>query len=516
MAKGLIDRVSGMMERVGLDPDDVFAYSAPRVAKIRNHRIGLASFAIKLGVVLFIVIKVLALDHGFLFREHITDGPILVSVADRYALGPESGGLGTCLPDGYCGRDETYTPPTYCNKGRDGQPPSDSSLAIDCNYWSTGNTPFPVGEAGAVTVASRVTVTTWQPTQNLRNGTCVIADWTDPLCRYASNAADTKTRYVADVEQYSIRLMHSVTGEQVRGSGSAIKSQGKLVTPEGKTVKEFPSDDGADILYVFEILEAAGLSRYCRLPGQCEPDEYGGLESPHFAPNNKNKETFRYAGFNVDVFINWKNDWKTPSKLSYEYSARLVPDVENKVVEYNYNDDGDQRQSFNRHSIKISFFVRGDFEKWSFTAFITSLLAGFVLLRFAEFLFKLILTEVVADKQVYKYVLHHRSEDMSCYRDMSPAEITKLREFAAEMNKKGNGIYLEYHAQSGKAEKNAGLADNSHFVIATEKETLAKKPKPPPPTRAPTAYAVNSDPDTADGNNCDDDEAPIVTNESSA
>lgn len=57
------------------------------------------------------------------------------------------------------------------------------------------------------------------------------------------------------MEQYSIRLMHSVTGEQVRGSGSAIKSQGKLVTPEGKTVKEFPSDDGADILYVFEILE---------------------------------------------------------------------------------------------------------------------------------------------------------------------------------------------------------------------------------------------------------------------
>ena len=111
---------------------------------------------------------------------------------------------------------------------------------------------------------------------------------------------------------------------------------------------------------------------------------------------------------------------------------------------------GAQRELFERRGIRLIVSFDGELSQFSAENLLLQIIGGLVLLSLASLVSHFIITKCLGMKEIYKSHLYEFSEDMSCYREVSPAQLKLMCKFAARANKQGRGIFSEYTRNKDK------------------------------------------------------------------
>eukprot|EP00729_Bicosta_minor_P003267 gene3267-22133_t len=298
------------MNKWGLDPDDVLAYSTTKKVLVRDAKVGVIYFTTIICVILYIIVIAIVNDRGFVVTEQVTEGALEIRVMDAWEISPKDWGFpeGMGLPQG-------------CKSGRCGR--------------------------------------------NTRN---------------QMNNSNLKMNY---------------------------DDFGEMRSANNTVVKEFQKGN-YDYISIDELLSAAGL------------DAYGGLDGPHFSSllENPNNSSFRHLGMNIVIEVEYANHFSDPEEtIKYVYRPRLVPGLDNTVIERRYSEIGDKRQKILRSGIGIEVVFTGTFEKFSFITLMGTIVAGLALVGGTNLALDFFLTHFLRDKDIYKSHLYATTEDFSVYRD---------------------------------------------------------------------------------------------------
>lgn len=408
--------------------DDVFAYEAPRTVRIRNAYIGIFDIMIKLAILGFVVFN-LWTGKGVTIFESVSSGAQEASIMDLYDLpsdkvypGGNYTGLGgdSCkLP--HCGRDPaTYKTPSYCGQNKAGDDVNGTGL--DCLFWSSGKVPVKESES-TFFVTSRVTMTDWSPAYP--DGCIINKNWSQS-CIF--NTSDRATKfYIPDVENYSIRMSHSVQGQKIKAAGSTLNAG----IMEGTNLT-FGSNE-YDYFRVADLLMAAGLGPH-------------GLDLIHdlHDDNADDAETNRYAGINIFVEISYftPNILK-PTHIEYKYK---VAHVENMGASYKtdfYNENGTMRMEEKRSGVRITFSFNGVIEQFDVLSSLMTLAVGLGMWAISGVIINLIVTRISSNKDIYNHYLYENSQhfsDLHALDQTDPEKMNSIRTFAKDFARHGNHI----------------------------------------------------------------------------
>jgi hypothetical protein len=283
----------------GSDPDDVCAYSTPKVTRIRSWQLGITSNGIKIFIIFFYIIGyTIIINKGYLRFSSIDKGIVQSSIFSR----PPS------------------HKPDYCCEcsARNGQPTDNATCPIagfntpanknvlgqtgkSCCYYGypkdSQSVRFATNGAGFLSFVTRynhLTTKTICPATNLTDAELGFA--VDPSC---SAIADKSAipYFIAGVEDFTIGLNHGISPASGGSVVSTKRMKGKLVRRDGdnvKVIKEWMFDDANDydkagtrksnydIITVAELMEASGewnINRHNRLvrPGEWAPSAEVGV-----------------------------------------------------------------------------------------------------------------------------------------------------------------------------------------------------------------------------------------------
>eukprot|EP00039_Didymoeca_costata_P000691 m.46833 g.46833 ORF g.46833 m.46833 type:complete len:385 (+) comp10414_c0_seq1:111-1265(+) len=330
------------------------------------------------------IILMFVLDENTRYENiELQKGYLFVQVKDPYG---DVDGNGT-------GVDVHYKPPQYCADTSSSNTTTTGTARprLPCLFWKFGNAVFPRHQSGQLSISTKVDVTNW--TDSEPPG-CRIQDWTNPNCEFPYT--EPTSYFIPDVEKYAINITHSISG---RAQGLSRLANGKLVGSDGTILKTYGHNVG-DILNVTDILIAANLPQFCKIPGKCAPDEYYGLSSDRVILNG----TFRELGLSLLVSVDWKNSpLSSPDTLFYTYTVSLVRGIEDQFLQIRYNDNGNKRLLYNRHSLRIQFAVNGEVQWVSFFKILTGINNSTMFIGLAGFAtYMLLLSHDNKDKHAIK------------------------------------------------------------------------------------------------------------------
>eukprot|EP00008_Paramoeba_atlantica_P003002 CAMPEP_0201488856 /NCGR_PEP_ID=MMETSP0151_2-20130828/19886_1 /ASSEMBLY_ACC=CAM_ASM_000257 /TAXON_ID=200890 /ORGANISM="Paramoeba atlantica, Strain 621/1 / CCAP 1560/9" /LENGTH=382 /DNA_ID=CAMNT_0047874245 /DNA_START=96 /DNA_END=1244 /DNA_ORIENTATION=+ len=361
---------------MGFSLDDLASYQTPRVAKIKDRRLGLLWYGGCSLVILYIV------GYAYLFeKEYLLLEPPLGAVRTS-AMSPRdvNSSYENPTPDQlpYCrvpGRDSFNGFPTY-----------------PCLYFDQDLAVFPIGEDSAISLSTRLT----NDTVELEGCTAFDSNcpWT-PVDDEADN-------FIANVENFTIMIEHSFTATEV---GYTMKSStdlsGRIVNRKGKKM-ETPSPNRVgekgetDIMTVSLLLEAAGID---------------SLDDESLATENR---SIRDDGIVILVFITYSNTFTYNTyKTRYEISA--IPQPTKFKVEQPIYLNEDSILRWNRHGIKFIFIQAGLLGAFDFSVFLLTFISGIGLVAVCSVFVDMLAVYLVPQKDLYykyKYLESPELEDI--------------------------------------------------------------------------------------------------------
>ncbi|KAF9972754.1 cytochrome c oxidase subunit 1 [Actinomortierella ambigua] len=249
----------------------------------------------------------------------------------------------------------------------------------------------------------------------------------------------TPASYVADIEEFTLMLEHSIRGQ---ASGVEIRSgnmeYGELIdSATGLAVKRWDDQIRAltsptwynknDVSLMATAAGAVGSSSFqqwdpsasvldAKLPWKSRPHKIAGdvmrvgdllraadiqLDTISESPMATRNETIRSAGVVIIVVIQYGAVGWNPNKISYRYMPKAIPDQEYKAVETIRDFQAGRRVEINRHGIKIVISQHGQLGKFSLMTLLTNLVAAVALFKVANILVELMMLRLHPQKVVY-------------------------------------------------------------------------------------------------------------------
>ncbi|KAG0266105.1 cytochrome c oxidase subunit 1 [Actinomortierella ambigua] len=370
--------------------------------------------AFQLSILLYIASSVI-LQQRYLSTENIISGAVRISLRS-----PQGG---------------VQTRP-YC------QPPEHP-----CLYWDANDILYDPNIDGAlVTTRAHVRqVGPWpltsQPNHPDSLHHCDINVPTTPGCDAEQTPVTilTPASYVADIEDFTLMLEHSIrgqaTGIEIRSgnmeygelidsaSGLTVKrwdDQSRTITPPGWFSKNdaplmatAPGSAGSSVQQQWDPSVSPANTKP---PWNSRPHKIAGdvmkvsdllraadvqLDAISESPMAVNNETIRSAGVVVIVVIQYGAAGWNPSKISYRYMPKAIPDQEYKVIETIRDFQAGHRVEINRHGIKIVISQHGQLGKFSMMTLLTNLVAAIALFKVANILVELMMLRLHPQKLFY-------------------------------------------------------------------------------------------------------------------
>ncbi|CAI2175271.1 6088_t:CDS:2, partial [Funneliformis geosporum] len=289
---------------------------------------------------------------------------------------------------------EILTNPPYCTGGE-----------LPCAYWGSNEIHYPNDAAGVAFFTTRATVTKYPVPENCNS--FLSPKLPDDPCIFNAKTARSQTimekSYIADIENYSVMIEHSVRGKTTSISLRNGMMDGELISANGISIKswtnktrtEFTPNANGDILSVKEILDAAGVD----------------LEGPSFAPAAVG-ESNRSSGVVIVIVIEYKNVPSKDNEIKYKYFPQVINGAEYKVTESIFNNDNSYTIK-DRHGIRLVFQQYGQIGEFDFISLLTNLVAALALFKVATFLVELLMLKCLPQKDQYEHFKYEETQDFS-------------------------------------------------------------------------------------------------------
>ena len=331
---------------------ELLAFSVPRVAKIRDARLGAANLFLSLAIAAALTAQ-LVISKAYYKAGPVTGATRVQPLAPAFEW--TAFGLGAALP--YCTPETSASLPTSSSEfsllpptpafplgayQRAGAPPAPvyACTYLDAN-WAVPN---PL-EVSAVflptrTVAYDEFAPACAPGANYSSGGGrALSNGTVAQCSYAAAPALDRaaaSAYVPDVEAYTLLLQHSAASEVVgQAWGMADFEGGALLDPSGATIDPcaFYARQNAARPCPRNLAAAASASAYISVGVRGVPDivavgsllEAAGIRSLDEPSAGAPGDTHRYAGLTLLVTVAYDNYFASPDRVRYTYSVRALP-----------------------------------------------------------------------------------------------------------------------------------------------------------------------------------------------
>jgi hypothetical protein len=355
--------------------DSLLSYSTVKIVQINDKRLGLLHYCFMLCIFGYILGYTILYQQRYLLLQ-APFGSLRMSLKS-----PQSRGL-TPVPETklpYCKqRNATYN--GYKNN--------------ECIYWDEDFVLFPPIEATAMFVTTRVSITEQSANCDLRNSTC----------RYLP-VSNTSHFYIADPENFTILIDHSVYANEVGIQANSQDLPGSMVDLDGHTMHDpFPGDaigisGKLDIIHLSFLLQAAGIT---------------SLDN---ASSYNKSDSMRFDGVVVLVFITYSNTYTyDTSKVRYQYSARQIIGAEFKTEQPIYTKNQTNRTIWDRHGVRLVFLQIGSLGKFDFQTLLLSLVSGLGLLAVATLVVDIIATRVLPGKETYRHYKYLETPEYNAIR----------------------------------------------------------------------------------------------------
>jgi hypothetical protein len=228
---------------MGFNLDDLAAYQTPRVAKIKDWRLGLLWYGGCFIIVMYIVGWAILINQEYMNLQGPQGAVRTTAMSPRDVnssfVNPTPEELDYCYVDG---RE------TVEGIGQNGRPFNSSTEY--CLYFDQDLTVFPVGENSAISLTTRLT----NNTKELGNCTAYQSDcpW-EPI-------DEEETNFIAFVENFTIMVDHSFSAPDVKiEMVTSDQMEGTLVDQDGNQVGGKFEKEKDDIKPLWEFLLAAGI-----------------------------------------------------------------------------------------------------------------------------------------------------------------------------------------------------------------------------------------------------------------
>ncbi|KAG9300185.1 hypothetical protein G9A89_002631 [Geosiphon pyriformis] len=369
--------------------EGLLEYETFKIVKVQDKRLGVIYRAFQIAIFVYIIYKIV-MDQGYLKKEPPVPGAVRMSLK----------------------APKTLSTPDYC----DG--------ALPCVYWGANDILYPSDGAGTGFFTTRVAVNRYNPENNC---TFIKASRADDPCIFDLSKTKNETllgkSYIADIENYTVMIEHSIRGQTTSIGLRNGLMDGKLVNSKGKTVKtwtnatrtaENPQADG-DILTIKEILDAAGAN----------------LEANSTAPGAKKGETYRSSGIVIVIVIDYKNVPFKDNVISYTYYPQMIDGNEYKTTESIYQSDGSYIIK-DRHGIRLVFQQYGSIGVFDFISLLQNIVAGFALFSLATLLVEILMLQFLPEKKDYEEWKFETTHDFDLHRKEKQKKIQSPEDETAE------------------------------------------------------------------------------------
>lgn len=487
--------MGALLAKLG-DPDDLLAFSTPKIVKVRDWHLGALNYALQLGIFVFVCFQIFA-EKQYNAEELITGGQLFVTSRqpdDRtstktypYCCKPTETRWNTTDYADWFAADGADCPMPSASSG------PDASLGYSpqkpCLNWGSYSAEFPVGLISSTVVTSRVKINSARSncTEQQFMSTCqTFKDIED------ASGNDERQFYVAGAEDFTLLVRHAVKSQflsevqEGTNSGDSNRLYGSMryANDVNKVYKEFTKDsflqEVGDLFSFQDLLNAVNLGNYSE-------------ERPEVSDSTKIGAR-RYDGMNIVVYIIYEQATGGDS-MTYYYQPKVLADLEYKVEEIRYEDDGMTYNIYNRHGIRVNFLQSGKFYEFKFLVLLTTLVTSLALLAVSSTVVNLLMTMVLPMRHLYKDHKYEITEDFSVWREnkshyKQETEMAKLRN-AGKIADTGV-IQSDYtHAGAARARMEAGDIQivsgsaESHAVPAPVASPKAPEMVPLNPTGSP-------------------------------
>ncbi|RKP11124.1 hypothetical protein THASP1DRAFT_27103 [Thamnocephalis sphaerospora] len=423
--------------RVGqIDLDDLLAYDTFKVVHVRDRRLGGLYWFFNIAIFAYVIYSIV-IDQKYNIKEAPVPGSVRISLKEP------ANGIGT---PGYCAQTQ------------------------GCVYLAADQILFPQGSDRELFITTRISRTTYTP----RPG-CDAEMPTNPDCVYTEGTRNaSRNMYVADIENYTLMIEHSIRGKVTSISMRSGLLKGALVAQGAKakdpaSIRRYenatmskdvpasaarPENVDGDVMRVGELLDAVSLN----------------LDTPSFAPgaNRANGESQRSAGAVIVVIIDYLNRMSRSDELKYYYRPSIIDGAEYKIMETRRNPDGTITE-FNRHGVKITFQQSGIIGRFDFLTLLINLVSAIALLKMASLIVEVLMLRFLPERQEYQRSKFEHTEDFG--------DLRKMRKRASSN--------ANSEEETKEADKEAGLVRGRN---ASAPEFLTVSIAPPPENVAVGSY----------------------------
>ena len=224
--------------------DAFFSYDTPKVAVIRDRRLGLTYFGLLFLVFVYIILYLVIYKKRYLMLES-PQGIVRTSLySPPKDSRPALVELPYCITDWRAGSRLNQT---------DLLDPGDPH---PCVWWDAYDVAYPNLEETALLITTSVKTESQSISPD-----CTLFD---PACAYVSKDS-APLYFVADIERFSLLVDHSFSAPIVGVSANSVDLHGRIVNAQGNSfVLSEESSVGIigmpDLLSISDLLQAAGIS----------------------------------------------------------------------------------------------------------------------------------------------------------------------------------------------------------------------------------------------------------------
>ena len=481
-------KVSGFLP---FDCDSAFAYSTPKVVRLRDRRLGVAKILITAVIFGYVVIYEAILNQGYLSKE-VPQGAVMTTLR---------------RPSG------APTLSSYCSSSGT---PTMGADKLPCVWFDEIDALYPPGEElGSMFITTRlsyVTVPFEKDCQDLiyteQNGVVSLRSGSNLSreCAVPQVYDEVKDNdyhfYVAEVEGFTVKWAHAVYGvvsDEVHLNDELEEAE--LEHSDGRTVdfldtERSGSASGAllnqrgyagfangDILTVSHILDAAGVVQakggmdaispqyhdpLCLIPTethlrtsqcgkgchwvgprcsyhnttsctdpQCQIEGTSCVPTPPIRDKLCTRNSVRYDGGVLLVMIHYRTLSVANSNMGYTYTVRYIEQSEYKLITKVVQDG--TLKYVNRHGVRILFVQTGFITRFSFVELLKTLVSGVTLIAVANIVVEVFLMRILPERHIYENYKYVTSEDFSVVRATAEEPFGKLvsEHFVYGINKPG-------------------------------------------------------------------------------
>jgi hypothetical protein len=293
-------------------------------------------------------------------------------------------------------------------QGADGGNASFLIHKLPCRYWDAVQTLYPPLETAAMFVSSRVQAST-ASLVNKRNASLPCSDdMLDPDCVYQTSAPEG-TFFVADVENFTIMIDHSVYAPRVGIQRDGNSLHGELRDRDGNVI-DIDCNSSVECVGAVGKPDTLRLGTLLRAANVLDLDAETDFRS---SKPNATSESFRFAGLQLMVFITYSNtETYNLYDVEYFYEVVRINKTEFKTLQVVTSKNISSRLVYNRHGVRIFFIQTGELGRFDFQTMLLSFVSGLGLLALSTLIVDIIAIRLMPQKLIYRHFKFEETEDM--------------------------------------------------------------------------------------------------------